>query len=97
MLYRKDATKVAIKVTARLLAQYKITNLGRGRQFIVFEIHREENGTGISQRQTSFITTILKWFNMQHAHDVSTPMDPNVTLDLAEDQGEKDLKDMKGY
>jgi len=40
---------------------------------------------------------ILKRFNMQNAHDVSTPMDPNVKLDLAEDRGEKELKHIKGY
>jgi hypothetical protein len=43
------------------------------------------------------MTMILKRFNMQNAHDVSTPMDSNVKLDLAEDQGEKELKDIKGY
>jgi len=99
MLYPKDATDAAIEVKARLSEKYKITNLGLSRQFLGIEIHREENGTGtgISLGQKAFITTILKRFNMQNAHDVSTPMDPIVTLDLAEDQGEKELKDIKGY
>jgi len=97
MLYPKDATKAAIEVKARLLEKYKITNLGPARQFLGIEIHCEEHGTGISLGQKAFITTILKRFNMQNAHDVSTPMDPKAKLDLAEDRGEKELKDIKGY
>ena len=99
MLYPRDATKAAIEVKARLSEQYKITNLGEARQFLGIEIYCEENGTGtgISLGQKAFITMILKQFNMQNAHDVSTPMDPNVKLHLAEDWGEKGLNDIKGY
>jgi len=97
MLYPKDATKAVIEVKARLSEKYKITNLGPARQFLGIEKHRNDNGTGISLGQNAFITTILKRFNMQNAHDVTTPIDPNVTLDLAEDRGEKELKDIKGY
>jgi hypothetical protein len=34
---------------------------------------------------------------MKHGHSVLTPMDPNVKLDLAEDCGEKELKDITDY
>jgi len=34
---------------------------------------------------------------MEHTDDVSTPMDPNVKLDLAKDQGEKELDDITDY
>jgi hypothetical protein len=34
---------------------------------------------------------------MQNPHGASTPMDPKVKLDLSEDRGEKDLKDIKVY
>jgi hypothetical protein len=103
MLYPEDATKAAIKVKARLSEKYKITNLSPARQFLGIEIHHEENSTGtspgtvISLGQKALITTILKRFNMQNAHDVSTPMDPNVKLDLAENRRDKELKDIKGY
>jgi len=64
-------------------------------------MHREENctgtGTGISLGRKACITMIPKRFNMQNAHGASTPMDPNVKLDLAEDLGEKEIKDIKGY
>ena len=95
MLYLEDAIKAAIKVKARLPEKYKITNLGPAPQFLVIKIHLEENVTGtdtaMSLRQRAFITTILKRFNMQNAYGASTPMDPNVKLDLSEDRGEKEL------
>jgi hypothetical protein len=103
MLYPEDATKAAIEVKARLSEKYKITILGPAHKFLGIEIRRDENstgtgtGTGISLGQMTFINTILKRFNMQNAHSASTPMDPNVKLDLAEDRGEKELKDFKGY
>jgi len=97
MLYPKDATKAGIKVKARLSENYKMTNLGPACQFLGIEIHRKENSTSISLGQKAFITTILKRFNMQNAHDVSTPMHSNVKLDLAEDLGEKELQHIKGY
>jgi hypothetical protein len=103
MLYSEDATKAAIKVKAMLSEKYKITNLRPARQFLGIEIYRKENrtgistGTAISLGQKAFFTTILKRFNMPNAHGASTPMDPNVKLDLAEDRGEKEIKDIKGY
>jgi len=100
MLNPEDATKAVIEVKARLSEKYMISNLGPARQFLGIEIHREENGTitgtAISLGQKAFITPILKRFNMQNAHGASTPLDPNVKLDLAEERGEKELRDIKG-
>jgi hypothetical protein len=97
MLYPKDATKAAIKVKARHFEKYKMTNFHLARPFLGIQIDRKHNGTGISLGKQAFIPTILRLFNMQNAHDVSNPIDPNVKLDMAEDQGEKELKDIKGY
>jgi len=99
ILYLEDATLAAIAVKARLPEKYNITNLSPAHQFLVIDIHHEETGTGtgISLGRKAFITTILKQFNMQNAHGASTPTELNVKLDLAEDRGEKELKDMKRY
>ena len=51
----------------------------------------------ISLGHKAFINTISKQFNMQNAHGASTPMGINVELDLAEDRGEKELKDIQRY
>jgi hypothetical protein len=99
MVYPIDGTKSAIKVKARLLEKCKITNLGPARQFLGIEIHRKENkpGTSTSLGQKAFNATTRRQFNIQTAHDVSAPMDPNLKLDLAEDRGEKELKAIEGY
>jgi hypothetical protein len=34
---------------------------------------------------------------MEHSHSVPTPTDSDVKLDLAEDQGEKELEDITYY
>jgi len=103
MLYPEAATKPVIEFKARLSEKYEITNFGPARQFLGIKIHREDNSTGtgtgtaISLGQKTFITTILKRFYMQNPHGALTPVDPNVQLDLAEDRGEKELKDIKGH
>jgi hypothetical protein len=98
MLYPEDAIKAAIEVKARLSERFMITNLGPARQFLSINIHLEENctcaGTAISLGQKAIITTILKCFDMQNAHSALSPMDPTVKLHLAEDRGEKELKDI---
>jgi hypothetical protein len=91
MSYPEATTKAAIVLKAKLSEKYKITNLGRSRHFLSIEIYRDENGTGISLSQKSYITTILKRFGMEHSHTVSTPIDPNIKLDLAEDRGREGI------
>jgi len=95
MSYPEAATKAAIEVKAKLSEKYKITNLGPARQFLGIKIHRD--GTRISLGQKAYITTILRRFDMEHTHGVSTPMDSNTKLDLAEDRGEKELEDITDY
>jgi hypothetical protein len=82
---------------AKLLEEYMITNLGPARQFLSVEIYHNENGTGIILGQKAYITTILKQFSMEHSHSVLTPMDPKIKMNLAENQGEKELEDITYY
>jgi hypothetical protein len=89
------ATKAAIEVKAKLSEKYKITDLGPARRFLGIDIHRDDDGISLSQE--AFINTILKRFGVENTHGASTPMDPNVKLDLAEDRGEKELEDIKDY
>ena len=95
MSYPGAATNAVIEVKAPLSEKYKIMNLSPAHQFLSIEIHCD--GTGISLGQKACITTILRRFGMEHTHGVSTPMDPNITLDLAEDLGEKKLDDITDY
>jgi len=95
MSYPEAATKAAIEVKAKLSEKYKITNLGPARQFLGIEILHDD--TGITLGQKAYVTTILKRFGIEHSHDVSTLMDPNIKLDLAEVWGEKELEDITDY
>jgi len=97
MSYPEAAAKAAIEVKEKLSEKYWITNLGPARQFLGIEIYRDKIGTRISLGQKAYITTILIRFGMEHSYGVSTPMDPNVKLDLAKDRGEKELKDITDY
>ena len=101
MWYLEDATNATIEVKGMVPETYKITLPSPARQFLGSAIHRVENSTStvttINLSQKAFITINLKRFNMRNAHGALTPMNPDVKLDLVEDQGEKELKDIKGY
>jgi len=91
MSYPEAATKAAIKVKAILSQIYMVTSLGLARHFLGIEIHRDDTGTSLCQKAS--IATILGRCGMDHTHRASTPMDPNVKLYLAEDQGEKEMEE----
>jgi len=97
ILYLEDAAKGAIEVKGSLSANYNNPIHGRVHQFLGIDMHCHEHGssTFISLGQEACISKIFKRFNMQNAHNVSTPIHPEVKLDLAEDQGKKELKDIK--
>jgi len=97
MSYLEAATKAAIEVKGKLSEKYNIKNLGPARQFRGIEIYCDEIGTGISLGQKFYITTILRQFGMEYSHGVSTPIDSNVQLDLADNWGEKELEDITDY
>jgi hypothetical protein len=95
MSYLEAAAKAAMEVKAKLSEKYMIINLGPARQLLGIEIHRD--GTGVSSGQKAYTITFLRLFSIEHAHDVSTSMDPNVKLHLAKDRGEKELGHITDY
>jgi len=95
MFYPEATAKAAIEVTAKLSEKYKIKNLGPAQQYLGIKIHC--NGIGVSMEPKAYITTILRQYGMAQTQDVSTPMDSNVKLDLAEAWGEMELEDVTDY
>jgi hypothetical protein len=89
--------KSTIEVKAKLSEKYKLTNHRLACQYFGIEIYWDKIRTGISHGQKAFITTILRRLGMEYSDNVSKPMNPNVTLNLAEDRGEKELKDITDY
>jgi hypothetical protein len=93
--YREAVSNATIEVKGNVSEQYMIMNLGPAHQFLGVEIHCD--GTGVSLRQTANITTIPRRFSWEHTHGVSMLIDPNIKLDLPEDRGEKEFKDITNY
>ena len=95
IFYPRTAATAAADVKAKLMKQYKITNLGPARQFLGIDIQRHEDGS-ISLGQLAFIQTILKRFSMDKAHPVQTPLDTHVKLDEIALEETASLLDNKG-
>ena len=62
-----------------LTARYKTTDLGETRRFLGIEVIRDDKG--IILAQNCYIDAIPRRFRMEEAHEVRSPMDPNVQLD----------------
>jgi len=92
MSYPEAAAKAAIEVKAKLSETYKIMNLGPSSEFLSIKIYRDSTRVSLSQKD--YITMIFRLFDMEHTHSISTPMDSNVRLYLAQNQGEKELEDI---
>ena len=90
MSYPEAATKAAIEVKVQFLKKYKITNLGAASEFLIIKISRDDTGISLSHRVN--IATILRRFGMKHVHGASTPLDPNIKLDITKTWGEKVLE-----
>jgi len=78
-----------IEVKAKLSDKYKFMNLDPAQQFLGIEICHDDHGISLGQK--SFIATLLNRFHIQDTHGITTTMDSNVKLDLADDRWEKKL------
>ena len=90
MLYPETTTKPAIEVRGKLSDKYISTDFSPACQLLGIVTDHED--TGISLRQQVYTIMTHRHFSVEHTHSVSTVMHPNVQLDCAEDQGEKELK-----
>ena len=83
----EEGNKAVIDVKCRVSEKHNITYLGLSCQFLGIEIYHKEHcntsGTTISLGQKAFITTILKWINIQKTHNITAQMKSKSKLDLA--------------
>jgi len=63
IFYPPSASEAAEELKAALKKEYKMTDLGKPKQFLGLEIERHDSGA-ISLRQSKYIRTILKRFGM---------------------------------
>ena len=67
--------KALKNVKDKLMAKYRMKDLGPARTFIGLEIDRDRKNRTIHIHQTSYIRSILQTFGMQDCKNLSTPME----------------------
>jgi len=72
IFYPPSASEAAEELKTTLKNEYKMTDLGKVKQFLGLEIERHDSGA-ISLRQSNYIRTILKRFGMDDANSKSMP------------------------
>jgi hypothetical protein len=89
ILYPPSASEAAADLKAALKKEYKMTDLGKAKQFLGVEIERQDSGA-ITLGQAKYIQTILKPFGMEDANTAPTPLHDKTTLE-AEPEGESEV------
>ena len=89
IFYPPSASEAAEDLKAALKKEYKMTDLGKAKQFLGLEIERHDSGA-ISLGQSKYIRTILKRFGMDDANPVTTPLHDKIRLE-AEPKGEAEV------
>ena len=90
MAYPSKAAAIAKEIKRKLAEKYKVTNLGTAKQFLGIEIN-SETSKQISLGQKAYITSVLKWFDMENAYVTATPMATDIKLDEAEKLGAREV------
>jgi len=89
ILYPRTASKAAEDLKTALKKEYKMTDLGKAKQFLGLEIARHDSGT-ITLGQAKYIQTIVKRFGIEDANPTPTPLHDKTTLET-EPQGETEV------
>ena len=61
-------------------AHYALTDLGPLHWLLGIKVTRDRAACTISLSQTTYINSILSWFNLSDAHPYQVPMTPSLTL-----------------
>ena len=78
-------------IKTKLNKHFEVKSLGQLSIIIEVKVHQEDHLIEISQ--TYYIDTLLKKYGLQDVNPVSTPMDPNIKLDVLEGKASEDSKD----
>jgi len=89
ILYLRSASEAAEDLKTALKKEYKITDLGKAKQFLGLEIARQDSSV-ITLGQAKYIQTIIKRFRMEDANPAPTPLHDKTTLET-ELQGEMEV------
>jgi len=89
ILYPRLASEATEDLKTALKKEYKMTDLGKAKQFLGLEIVRQDSGA-IILGQAKYIQTIVKCFGMEDANPAPTPLHKKMTLET-ELQGETEV------
>ena len=89
LLYPRSSSEAAEDLKTALKKEYKMTDLGKAKQFLGLEIARQDSGA-ITLGQAKYIQTIVKRFGMEDANPAPTPLHDKATLET-EPQGEREV------
>ena len=77
-------------VEKELTKKFEIKNLGKPSLLLGMKISRDRESKIITLSQTHYIDKILERIGLQDANPVTTPIDPNVNLEVDEGEIEDD-------
>jgi len=80
ILYLRSASKAAEDLKTALKKEYKMTDLGKAKQFLGLEIARQDS-SAITLGQAKYIQTIVKHFGIEDANPTRTPLNDKTTLE----------------
>ena len=86
-----DQDEFINQIKTELNKHFKVKSLGQPSIIIGVKVHQENHLIEISQ--THYINTLLKKYRLQDVNPVSTPMDPNIKLDVLEGKASEDNED----
>jgi len=89
ILYLRSASEAAEDLKTALKKEYKMTDLGKAKQFLGLEI-AHQNSSAITLGQAKYIQTIVKRFGMEDVNPTPTPLHDKITLET-EPQGETEV------
>ena len=89
ILYPRLAYEATEDLKTVLKKEYKMTDLGKAKQFLGLEIAHQDS-SAITLGQSKYIQTIIKRFGMEDANPALTPLHDKMTL-KTEPQGETEV------
>jgi hypothetical protein len=75
-----SSVKLQTEMKARIGAKFQLTDLGPISWLLGIQVIRERTSHTISLSQQSYITSILRRFNLADSKPLAAPMDPNIIL-----------------
>ena len=85
LIFRPNKSAIAT-LKQNLLDRFHMTDLGPVAYYLGLEVQRDRSNRKIRLSQKTYLQKILMDLNMNSLRGAQTPMDPNLTLELASNE-----------